>query len=452
MHPNIAFNANRTQVTISGDVRSHLEGGMNIIENDFIDTLLENGKETHTVFFAADQSEIDSLAFSRFRKKTGDDSEYILPQLKQLVFHNGIKKLPNVSPVQLLKYIERGVSFTCSPELHNYIRKQIEKLPGFPHDFESPPSPPLSIELAKMLLENQKFINEQASKFQDKIYQVQAEASRDIGEDLYVFTLNDEHNPGETVAKMSLYAKNEAEARSEMVNALANPTIKGINNRLHLKVDAQDFSMEVLRGRQKEQEYHERRGNRGEIWYGVKNNQETLSTAIPHSQYTRNVKALSQHLENIVHPSGPLVPLARRGDKLQQKYEYLLQLCEDYKAHLEHSVGIEKLMEEPPYAEEEEPSLELARSKYAIVDTMLEILKDPAVDSIEERINNVAGILTPENKQTLKEQRNFSFLEKVLHLFGFSPEKGSLSFFKSHGETLVNKVEENDLDKPFMGG
>lgn len=126
----------------------------------------------------------------------------------------------------------------------------------------------------------------------------------------------------------------------------------------------------------------------------------------------------------------------------------LIRLCSDYKAHLESSVGIDKLKQ----SNNEIPTL--AQKKYQITNQMLAKLNDKTMESTD-RIKKMDEVLTPQNRETLKDRRDSSagarFLENVLHILTLTLysvfSKGTASFWKSHGEVLTDNIDkENKAD------
>ncbi|KTD59142.1 hypothetical protein [Legionella shakespearei] len=130
------------------------------------------------------------------------------------------------------------------------------------------------------------------------------------------------------------------------------------------------------------------------------------------------------------------------------KLQNLIKLCSDYKSHLESSVGIEKLKQ----SANEVPTL--AQAKYQIVNQMLDKLNDKTLESAD-RIKKMSEVLTPQNRETLKNRRDSSagarFLENILHVLTLTLysvfSKGTASFWKSHGEALTDNIDkENEAD------
>jgi VPS inhibitor protein E len=117
---------------------------------------------------------------------------------------------------------------------------------------------------------------------------------------------------------------------------------------------------------------------------------------------------------------------------LDKKLQKLIKLCDGYKIHLEKSL---------------KPS-----SKLDIVNEMLSALQNNAV-SKATRIRNMSAVLTEENKTTLKQHRQSSkFLETILNVLSLGIyskiSKGTFAFWKSHGEVLTNRVEEENNEMP----
>ena len=120
----------------------------------------------------------------------------------------------------------------------------------------------------------------------------------------------------------------------------------------------------------------------------------------------------------------------------KHKLNQLIQLCSKYKAHLKLSDG---------FKEENN----LTGKKYAIVTEMLKHLEaEDGNDTV--KINNMGAVLTDSNKAILKAHRNpqgVKFLETILHVLTFGLysklSKGTFEFWKSHGDALVDKLEEN---------
>ncbi|CAM2948943.1 hypothetical protein [Legionella worsleiensis] len=92
----------------------------------------------------------------------------------------------------------------------------------------------------------------------------------------------------------------------------------------------------------------------------------------------------------------------------------------------------------------------LALNKYKIVNAMNNHLNDNTVNSIADRINNMQSVLSEENKNILKNRRDSSngikFLEYIFHILTLGiyskASKGTFAFWKAHGESLTNCVEE----------
>lgn len=124
-----------------------------------------------------------------------------------------------------------------------------------------------------------------------------------------------------------------------------------------------------------------------------------------------------------------------------EQVKKLIKICTEYKTHLENSFGSDK-----------KPRTSAEIDKYAIVNKMLLALQEPKVDNVI-RLDNLKNVLTVENKNTLKEHRESSrFLETVLNMLSLGIysklSKGTFAFWKSHGEALVDKVEDENKQTP----
>lgn len=97
------------------------------------------------------------------------------------------------------------------------------------------------------------------------------------------------------------------------------------------------------------------------------------------------------------------------------------------------------------------PQLNLALSKYKLVQEMSALLTASGDATDEQRLAQFREKLTPENKSLLGDRRDSNwglwFLEQIMHVLTLGVyskvTKGTFQFWKSHGESFVDK--ENEL-------
>ncbi|MDI1351766.1 MAG: hypothetical protein PSV35_03205 [bacterium] len=440
----ITFNKDKTTITLSGSPYDHIPIGESIDNSKFVTTLHDSCHLVHTVFLAADQRKISNVVFSRFRKNRNDDSlNLMLPKLQKIVFDPGIKSLPEVDIEQILKYIAMGITLTCSKELTAFIQKQIAQCPGYPSD-----NTPLSIELAKMLLECARLIKEQKFNFAQKISTIQNQAAQ-LGSSLYVFTLRAREQPDKVIVKITLFSSTEVQARQILADALTDPKIAPLNHKLfNDELNPDEFNVSVLQGDARDDEYHGRRFGPKDVLYIAENNGKRMATETLNSQYSKNL-ATSMTKFNSKIEVGKEGASAQMRTYSHQQYLHLVRLCSAYISHLRKSIDDEDLEED--LFSNEEPTL--VQKKYRIVSEMLSLLQQDQFTE-DARIEQMIEVLSPENRERLSEHREYSFLEKIMRALGFSPQKGSLAFFNAEGKELLNKIDPDSLQKQakFSGG
>lgn len=126
---------------------------------------------------------------------------------------------------------------------------------------------------------------------------------------------------------------------------------------------------------------------------------------------------------------------------IDAKLEALIKQCQDYKTHLEHALKNPR-----------NKQLEPINNKLHIVNQLIGALENTNVNKIT-RIHDMKEVLTVENRATLNKHRDSSrFLETVLNILSIGLyskfSKGTFAFWKSHGEAMVDKLDEQNTKGP----
>jgi hypothetical protein len=319
----ITLSADEKVFSLSGDVWQHMRQG------NITASLASSGQNVSTVFFDADQRDIGNFAFSRFRKNSHQDlANAYLPQLQELSFHPEIKDLPEIFTTQLLKYMAKGVRFTGSPELLDHIQARLEAYPGYSLHENAGLTPE---NLAKKLLQHRKTLQDLYEAIRKQQYSMERQASQGVGKVLYVFKFT----LGESIAKITTFANNEAQARKELALVLRDSKVVRQNKQLFgpNPLTPSDFSVTALHNNEIYQEYHGRREGPGQVFYlAGRGSTITSSVELKNSQYANNLNACAlpahlMHAETLIRGYEGIAqaaPTGRRFDSTTARAHDLL--------------------------------------------------------------------------------------------------------------------------------
>ena len=151
-------------------------------------------------------------------------------------------------------------------------------------------------------------------------------------------------------------------------------------------------------------------------------------------QYVEESVALAKPQHTDREKLKPLTTDINYDDQLKK----LISCCTDYQKHLNKST---------------DKNPELVKKKLEIVGEMLTKLKDESKDA-PTRIEEMKEVLTETNRDILNNRRDSSsgvkFLENIVHIVTLGlyskATKGTFAFWKSHGEAVVDTVDEKTKD------